>query len=109
MAGHVPFLTALAASVVSWRDGTGREKYCAVRGGLLTVRGGQEIAIATRQAFLGDDLSQLEQNLRDSIAAADERERTERVAAAQMQAMAIRRIMSILRPGSGGPSPVGAP
>lgn len=109
MAGHVPFLTALTASVVSWRDDGGRERHCAVRGGLLTVRGGQEIAIATRQAFLGDDITQLEDKLRAGIAAAEESERAERIAAAQMQAAAIRRIMGLLRPGLLGPRSHGAP
>lgn len=109
MAGHVPFLTALTPSVVSWRDENGREKHCAVRGGLLTVRDGQQIAIATRQAFLGDDIAQLEDELRAGIAVAEESERTERVAAAQMQAAAIRRIMGLLRPGLAGPGRRGAP
>jgi F-type H+-transporting ATPase subunit epsilon len=109
MAGHVPFLTALTASVVSWRDDSGREAHCAVRGGLLTVRGGQDIAIATRQAFLGDDIMRLEETLRAGMAAAEERERTERVAAAQMQAAAIRRIIGLLRPGAAQSGPGAAP
>jgi F-type H+-transporting ATPase subunit epsilon len=99
MEGHVPFLTALAPSVVSWRDEAGAEKHCAVRGGLLTVRGRTEIAIATRQAFLGDDVAELEQVLRAGFEAAAERERAERLSAAQMQAAAIRRIIELLRPG----------
>lgn len=101
--GHAPFLTALAASVVSWRGLDGKEGHCAVRGGLLTVRDGQEIAIATRQAFLGDDIERLERRLREELAAADERERAERVSTAQMQAAAIRRIIGLLRPGPRAP------
>ncbi len=106
MRGHVPFLTALAPSVVSWRDAAGAERHCAVRGGLLTVRDGDEIAIATRQAFLGDDIAELEQILRAGFEAAAERERAERLSAAQMQAAAIRRIIELLRPGGarGAPS-----
>lgn len=109
MAGHAPFLTALAPSVVSWRDEAGREAHCAVRGGLLTVRHGREIAIATRQAFLGDDIDRLEERLRAALAAAAEQERAERIAAAQMQAAAIRRIIGLLRPGAAGPGRSGAP
>jgi F-type H+-transporting ATPase subunit epsilon len=104
MPGHVPFLTVLAPSVVSWRDGAGRESHCAVRGGLLTVRGGQEIGIATREAFLGDDIARLEETLRHEIASAAERERVERVAAAQLQAAAIRRIIGLLRPSARPPA-----
>ncbi len=107
MAGHVPFLTALTPSVVSWRDADGRERHCAVRGGLLTVRDGRDIAVATRQAYLGDDIEQVEKALRDGIAAAEERERAERVATAQMQALAIRRIMALMQPNAAAPGPGG--
>ncbi len=56
---HSDFLTALAVSVVSWRLASGREGHCAVRGGVLSVSGGNSVAIATRQAVVGDDLNQL--------------------------------------------------
>ncbi len=56
---HDEFLTALAVSVVSWRLESGRESHCAVRGGVLSVSGGNQVAIATRQAVLSDDLEQL--------------------------------------------------
>jgi F-type H+-transporting ATPase subunit epsilon len=56
---HDEFLTALAVSVVSWRQASGREGHCAVRGGVLSVSGGKEVAIATRQAVMGDDLGHL--------------------------------------------------
>src|SRR5579863_10341824 len=55
---HAEFLTALAVSVVSWRQASGREEHCAVRGGVLSVSG-DKVAIATRQAILGDDLNHL--------------------------------------------------
>jgi F-type H+-transporting ATPase subunit epsilon len=56
---HDEFLTALAVSVVSWRLASGREGHCAVRGGVLSVSGGKEVAIASRQAVMGDDLGHL--------------------------------------------------
>jgi F-type H+-transporting ATPase subunit epsilon len=56
---HDEFLTALAVSVVSWRQASGRQGHCAVRGGVLSMSGGDQVAIATRQAVMGDDLSQL--------------------------------------------------
>jgi len=56
---HDEFLTALSVSVVSWRQASGREGHCAVRGGVLSVSGGSEVMVATRQAVLGDDLIQL--------------------------------------------------
>lgn len=106
--GHAPFVTVLAPSVVSWRDASGQEGHCAVRGGTLAVRGGQEVSIAAREAVLGDDIAALEQRLRSALAEAAERERAERVADTQMEAAAIRRIIGLLRPGrpqAGGSRP----
>ena len=47
LAGHADFLTALAVSVLSWRDDRGAEYHIAVRGGMLEVRDGRTIAVAT--------------------------------------------------------------
>ena len=58
--GHADFLTALAVSVASWRDERGVEHHIAVRGGMLEVRGGDTIAIASPEAVAGDDLHRLE-------------------------------------------------
>ena len=57
---HADFLTVLAMSVMSWRDAQDIEHHVAVRGGLLEVRNGDTIAVATREAVPGDDLFQLE-------------------------------------------------
>ena len=57
---HADFLTALIVSVASWRDDRGAEHHVAVRGGMLEVRGGEAIAIASPEAVTGDDLRQLE-------------------------------------------------
>jgi len=57
---HADFLTALIVSVASWRDDRGAEHHVAVRGGMLEVRGGKAIAIASPEAVTGDDLRQLE-------------------------------------------------
>jgi alternate F1F0 ATPase F1 subunit epsilon len=45
---HADFLTALSVSVISWRDQAGAEHHLAVRGGVLEVRGGEAITVATR-------------------------------------------------------------
>src|SRR6516165_11011099 len=58
--GHADFLTALSVSVASWRDDRGTERHVAVRGGMLEVRGGSAIAIASPEAVVGDELHQLE-------------------------------------------------
>ena len=58
--GHSDFLTLLSSCVVRWRDATGKAGYCALRGGLMTVTGGNTIRIACREGVVGDDLATLE-------------------------------------------------
>jgi F-type H+-transporting ATPase subunit epsilon len=85
--GHADFLTALTISVVAWKRRDDTRRYCAVRRGVLRVSTGSEVAIATREAILGDDLDRLESVV---IAA-----RTE---ALKLQMKAIRQIVRYLRP-----------
>ncbi len=58
--GHADFLTALTVSVVSWRRADGRQRFCAVRRGVLSVTNGNQVAVATHEAIAGDDLARLE-------------------------------------------------
>lgn len=97
LAGHADFLTSLAISVVSWRDDRG-PRYCAVRRGVLRVAAGREVAIATREAILGDDLCTLEQTVLARFHADAEAERTERADSTRLQLNAIRQIMRHLHP-----------
>jgi F-type H+-transporting ATPase subunit epsilon len=100
--GHTDFLTALTLCVVSWRRTDGTRRYCAVRHGVLSVGGGKEVAIATREAVVSDDLEHLEDvvlaGFRDNV----EAERTARTASLQLEMNAIRRIVGYLRPQHGG-------
>lgn len=96
--GHADLLTVLPPSVVLWRHVDGREGFCAVRHGVLTVRQGREIAIATRQAQLGTDLETLETTVLERFAAETEAERRARIASARLHMQAIRRIIAALRP-----------
>ncbi len=102
LAGHADFLTSLAISVVSWAGADGVRHYCAVRRGVLTVSGGTEIAIATREAVTGDDLATLEQAVLARFRADVEAERNERVESTRLHLNAIRQIMRHLRPDGGG-------
>ncbi len=97
--GHADLLTVLTPSAVMWRHADGRTAWCAVRRGILTVRGGREVAIATRQAQLGSDLGELEHAVIARFRAEADAERTERVAATQLHMEAIRQIVRALRPG----------
>jgi len=102
LAGHTDFLTALTVSIVSWRRDDGTQRYCAVRYGVFSVSGGNRVAVATREALVGDDLGHLENvvlaGFRDSI----EAERTARTRSLQLEMNAIRQIVRYLRPERAG-------
>lgn len=102
MPRHADLLTSLDGSVVTWTSRDGSRHHCAVRGGVLTVAGGQDIAIATREAIPGDDLATLGQVVLDRFHADAEAERAERTDSTRLQLQAIRHIVSHLRAGTGG-------
>jgi len=96
--GHADFLTALTASVVTWRHTDNRPRFCAVRGGVLSVTLGREVAVATREAIPGDDLDHLEQVVLKQFRDALEAERIARTESLQLQMKAVRQIVRYLRP-----------
>ncbi len=96
--GHADFLTALSVCVIAWREAGDVQRYCAVRHGVLAVRSGREVAIATREALVGDDLEQLESVALAEFREAAEAETTSRTESLQMQMAAVRQIIRYLRP-----------
>lgn len=95
LSGHAPFLTALEVSIVSWRvDET--ERFCALRGGVMTVGDKSTIDIATREAVTGDDLATLDSDVLARFHADADVERTEHVEAMRLQFNAIRHMVSRL-------------
>jgi F-type H+-transporting ATPase subunit epsilon len=96
--GHADLITVLTPSVVAWHHEDGRPGWCAVRRGVLSVHAGREVAIATRQAQLGDDLAALEHAVLDRFRAELDAERRARVAATRLHTAAIRQIIRALRP-----------
>ncbi len=100
--GHADFLTSLSVSVIDWKRADGSQHYCAVRRGMFSVAGGTDVAVATREAIVSDDLATLDatllQRFRDDI----EQERSERFESTQIQLNAIRRIVSQLQPSGSG-------
>jgi len=103
--GHADFLTALAISVVSWRNGGGAEHHIAVRGGMLAVSAGNMITIATREAVADDDLHRLETEVLASFQRRNEEEVAARTDAQRLYLAAIRQIYRFLRPERPGPGP----
>ena len=97
---HANFLTSLAISIVSWQSRDEKRHYCAVRGGVLSVDAGRDIAVATREAVTGDDLGSLDQSVLGRFRADIETERSERVESTRLQLNAIRQIVSHLGSGA---------
>ena len=95
--GHADFLTSLSISVVTWRCDDAPPRYCAVRQGVLTVSAGKDVAIATREAVVGDDITTLDATILAQFHTAFEAEQTERVETTRLQLNAIRQIMTHLR------------
>src|SRR5208337_4323114 len=91
--GHADLLTTLTPSVVRWRTVAGAARFCAVRGGVFTVSLGQRVAIACREAIVGDALEDLEAQVRAARAkqlAADRRAHVEQV---RLHAAAVRELV----------------
>jgi F-type H+-transporting ATPase subunit epsilon len=96
--GHADLITVLIPSVVAWRHVDGRFGWCAVRRGVLSVRQGREVAIATRQAQLDDDIARLEYAVLARYRSELDADRRARVAATRLHTAAIRQIIHALRP-----------
>lgn len=101
--GHADLITALPPSVVQWRGADGVWRFCAVRGGVLTVHGGDRVAIAAREAHVGDRLDTLAADIRQAREADTEATRRASVDATRLHAVAVRRLMACLvrDPGAG--------
>jgi F-type H+-transporting ATPase subunit epsilon len=96
--GHADFITALDVSVLSWHKADGAEHYVALRGGMLEVRGGDSVAVATSEAVPGDDLHRLESEALERFRRRADDERAARVDAERLHVAAIRQIIRLLRP-----------
>lgn len=96
--GHADFLTVLPASVVRWRTPDGSEHCCAIRGGVMTVKNGERVAIACRHGVLGDDLQMLEAEVHSARAAQTDETARARVEQTRLHANAVRQLIRYLRP-----------
>jgi F-type H+-transporting ATPase subunit epsilon len=96
--GHADFVTALTVSVVTWRDQENVEHHLAVRRGMLSVRDGRTITIATREAIADDDLLRLRTEVLASFSRRAEEEQTARADAYRLYLAAIRQIYHHLKP-----------
>ncbi len=97
--GHVDCITVLPVSLVSWRDAAGKQAGCAVGGGVLTVEGGNCIAISARAAMVSDDLDRLEHTVLTEMQQALDQERQSRSDSLHLQLRAIRFMVQVLQSG----------
>ena len=104
--GHADLLTALVPSVVRWRTSDGAAHFCAVRGGVFTVSSGRNVAVACREAVLGDSLEDLEGNVRAVRAQQIEADRKARVEQVRLHALAVRQLLRYLRPNPATAAPI---
>jgi F-type H+-transporting ATPase subunit epsilon len=99
--GHANFLTALTVCVANWRDNSSAEHHLALRGGMLEVRDGDTITIATPEAVTGDDLHRLEAEVLARFRRQLVEEQSARADAQRLYLAAIRQIVRLLRGESG--------
>jgi F-type H+-transporting ATPase subunit epsilon len=95
---HASLLTVLPASVIRWRDIADTTHFCAVRGGVLTMSAGSEVAVACRQAQLAEHIEELELSIAAARAAEIDADRHERVVQTKLHALAARQLMQYLLP-----------
>jgi F-type H+-transporting ATPase subunit epsilon len=105
--GHADFLTALAVSVVSWRAGES-EHHVALRGGVLSVRNGDEVSILTREAVGEDTLAKLGKAVIERMKRDEESEEASRLASTRMELAAMRQIERYIATGGGRLRPASA-
>ena len=98
--GHANLLTVLPPSVVRWTKSGEATRYCALSGGVLTVSGGDRVAIACRRGTVGDDLAALEAAVAAERSAELDADRRARVEQTLLHARALRELMRYLRPGA---------
>jgi F-type H+-transporting ATPase subunit epsilon len=97
--GHADFLTVLSVSMITFRKHDEQERYVVVRGGVLTVRDGELVEVATRQAVGEDTLRQLGEAVLEQFRDEYESEAKSRESVTRLHLAAIRQIQRYLNAG----------
>ena len=106
--GHADFITVLTVSVISWRNHMDEEHHVAVRGGVLAVRDGNLVEVATREAVGEDTLRQLGSAVLERFREEVQAEEASRVSAKRLHLAAIRQLQRYIESGR-QPIPQGPP
>lgn len=94
--GHVDYLTVLEPTVLRWRRASGERGYCAVRGGVLSLSGG-ELRIACREGIVGEHLDELAACVQEAREAQRDSARRARVEHLRLHTRAVRQLVRYLR------------
>ncbi len=97
--GHADFVSVLTVSVITWRNHENEEHNVAVRGGVLTVRDGNVVEIATREAAGEDTLHRLGRAVLERFREEAQAEEKSRLSATRLHLAAIRQIQRYLESG----------
>jgi F-type H+-transporting ATPase subunit epsilon len=108
MPGHADFITVLIVSVISWHNHMDEDHHVAVRGGVLIVRDGNLVEVATREAIGEETLRRLGGAVLERFREEAQAEEASRVSATRLQLAAIRQLQRYLESGR-QPLPQGAP
>jgi F-type H+-transporting ATPase subunit epsilon len=95
--GHADLLTVLPPSVLRWTRENQPTRYCALSGGVLTITGGNRVAVACRRGTLGGDLDTLQADVAAERAADLDADRRAKVEQTRLHARALRQLMRYLR------------
>ena len=90
---HIDLLTALVPGILMFQT-DGEETFVAVEGGIL-VKCGPEVMVSTRNAFQGQSLEALKQDVAQQFSVLDQQERQARTAIARMEASLARQFTAL--------------
>lgn len=106
--GHADFISVLTVSVITWRNHKDEEHHVAVRGGVLTIRDGNLVEVATREAVSEDTLHRLGDAVLERFREEVHAEKEARTSAMRLHLAAVRQLQRYLESGR-QPIPQGQP
>ena len=106
--GHADFITVLAVSVITWRNHSDEVHHVVVRGGVLTVRDGDLVEVASREAVGEGTFKRLGQAVLTRFREEAKVEAESRTSATRLHLATIRQVQRYLEAGR-QPVPQGLP
>ena len=97
--GHADFITALTTSVITWSDKEEKRSHVVVQGGVLAVRDGSLVEVATRDAVGEEELRALGPAVLARFREERQAEESSRTSSARLQLAAIKQLQRYLQSG----------